>query len=153
MAEIPLPEDFSSVIREIEHRLRALETRPTLPARAVYASTQNITNTSWATLLAGPSVTATIGPSQMAVVTVVCDMGLNQTNQTGYLGFYDGTTFRFAGWMSITSATSDAFTAGTIGVPRLVTGLPTGQVTFYAAGFVSTGNVNYSNVEITVQPC
>lgn len=152
MAEIPLPEDITAVMRQLDQRVRALEVRPTLPLRASYAPTQNITNTSWATLLGGPSVTVTIGPSQMAIVTVVCDMGLNQANQTGYLGYYDGTDFRASGWMSI-SAPDATYTAGTIGVPRLATGLPTGQVTFYAAGYVSTGNVNYSNVDIIVQPC
>ena len=151
MADIPLPADLPSVLADYERRLRALETRPQIPLRVAYGPTQNITNTSWAVLPNGPSLTVNIGPSRLAYVTVVSDMGLNQANQTGYLGFYTGSDFFPTGWMSITSGIS-TFTAGTVGVTRLAYNLPVGPVTFTVAGFVSTGNVNFSNTDITVQP-
>ena len=54
--------------------------------------------------------------------------------------------------MSITSGVGTVYTAGTIGIPRLSSDLPTGEVTFTVAGFVSAGSVNYTNVSIVVQP-
>ena len=152
MADIPLPADMAGWMSEVEQRLRQVETRPQLPLRTAYNPTQNITNTSWAVLPNGPSVTVNIGPSRLAYVTVVSDMGLNQANQTGYLGFYTGSDYFPTGWMSITSSAGVVFTAGTVGVTRLAYNLPVGPVTFTAAAFVSTGNVNFSNTDITVQP-
>lgn len=151
MGEISLPADLSALLADYERRIRMIETRPQLPVRVSYNSTQNISNTSWATLPNGPSITVNIGPTRSAYVTVVSDIGLNQANQTGYLGFYDGATWWKTGWMSITSP-SATFTAATVGVTRLAYDLPVGPVTFTVAGFVSTGNVNYSNTDITVQP-
>lgn len=153
MAEIPLPDDITTLVRDLERRVRMLETRPFLPVRASWSPTQNQSNLSWATLPNGPSVTALIGPSRQAFVTVVCDMGLNQANQTGYLGWtVDGVNFFNSAWLSITSS-SVTYPAATVGSTRLATNLPSGSVTFTAASLVSTGNVNYSNVDIVVQPC
>ena len=155
MADIPLPPDLPSLLADYERRLRALETRPQIPRRADFNvptyPTISRSNTSWQ-VFTGYEVTATIGPSRQALVTVSCDMGLNQPNQTGYLGFYDGVNFRFSAWMSITSGVGTVYTAGTIGIPRLSSNLPTGDVTFTVAGFVSAGSVNYTNVSIVVQP-
>jgi hypothetical protein len=201
--DIQQPADLSSWMREIEQRLRAVESAPKMqnssvtngstsvldatgavrtrfgllsdgtyglevqnptgslvnisntvfPKSALQSGTQNISNTSWALLPSGPSVTATIGASGLAMVTVCADIGLNVTNQTAYVGFYNATSgYKVSGWLSVSSSSGNALVAGTSGKSILVSGLPAGSQTFAAAGFVSTSNANYSDPTIIVQP-
>jgi hypothetical protein len=202
LPDIPQPENLSTYIRDLERRIRLLETAPRLqnssvangtttvvdgsgvvktqfgllsdetyglavvnpsgnlvnvnntlfPKYGFTYATQNVTATTATALPSGPSVTATIGASGLALVSVFADIGLNQANQTGYIGFINSTTgFIANGWLSITSA-SAVYPAATSGKSYMASGLPTGSQTFQTAAYVSTGNVNFSAVTIIVQP-
>lgn len=153
MAEISLPEDLTTIVRDLDRRVRALEVRPQTLRRAGYGPTQTRTNTGSSQAFPnGPSVTATIGPSRQALVTINADIGLNVVNQTGLLSVSDGSTWWPAGWLSVSSSNSDTIIAGRVGSTILTYNLNPGDVTFTAGGYVSTGSVNYSNIELSVQP-
>jgi hypothetical protein len=119
------------------------------PVIGSYGPTQNVTATAWTLLPSGPSVSATIGESGRALVTVTCDLGLAVTGMTAYLGFNCPTGNFLSGWLSVSST---VLIAGSVGRPVMVTGLTPGVRTFSAIAYVTSGTGQFSQTALIVQP-
>lgn len=91
MAEIPLPEDITTVVRDLERRVRLLEVRPSAPAWQYVDNYERCTSTTYASLgSAGPSVTVNVGQSKLVVVTTSAYMEV-PSNTSAFAGlFIDG---------------------------------------------------------------
>lgn len=156
MPDIPLPEDLSSYVRDLERRIRTLETAPraqdtTQPwqSNIIDGTFSTSSTVDVDSVPPGPSITIRVGQSGRALVSASAYIGLNTTNQSGFVALYiDGVPeVDIVGLSNNNSAM-----AANVASSRVVTGLSEGSHTFLLKYRVTTGTGNFSSRSLIVQP-
>ena len=154
MPDAPTPEDLGTYLKEIERRVRVLETAPraidtTLPI-AFEILTATFTTSSLTEIdstPAGPTATINVGQSGRAIVTASAFIGLDAASMTATAVLYvDGV--RNTSIVGLSSSAS--LIAGNVSSSRVVSLTP-GAHTFVLKYYVTAGTGNFSARSLIVQ--
>jgi hypothetical protein len=153
--DIPTPEDLGTYLKDVERRVRVLETAPraqdtTLPI--TYATTDaTFTTTSTVDVDSsppGPTVTVTVGQSGRVLVTASAFIGLDNTNMSAFVSLF----INGAVELDILGLSNNASAiAANISSTRAIDGLTPGPNTFLLRYYVTAGTGNFSARSLTVQ--
>jgi hypothetical protein len=153
--DIPTPEDLGTYLKDVERRVRVLETAPraqdtTLPI--TFADLDSTFTTSSTTFVdsspAGPTVTVNVGQSGRVLVSASAYIGLNNTNMSAFITlFVNGSDLLEI--VGLSNASSQI--AANVSSTRAITGLTPGPNTFLLRYFVTAGTGNFSARSLTVQ--
>lgn len=155
MPDIPTPEDLGTYLKELERRVRVVETAPRASDTTFPITFDSLNATFTTSSLsyvdsspAGPTVTVNVGQSARVLVTASAYIGLDNTSMSGFVGlFVNGT--RLLDIVGLSNASSQI--AANVSSTRAVTGLTPGPNTFLLRYFVTAGTGNFSARSLTVQ--
>jgi hypothetical protein len=153
--DIPTPETLGTYLKDVERRVRILETAPraedtTFPITFnELDSTFTTSSTSFVdSSPAGPTITVNIGQSGRVLVSASSYIGLNNTGMGAFMTlFVNGSDLlEIVGLSNNVSAI-----AANVSSTRAITGLTPGPNTFHLKYFVTSGTANFSARSLTVQ--
>ena len=101
---VPASDSYTR-LNDIESRLAALERQPLPMQFAFHANTVTATSASYATLAGSPSLTVTLGASGDAMVIMAANLGIEDVDDTAYLGLQvDGGSTEDIVWSGATAS-------------------------------------------------